>query len=146
MGFRLEPTIYNLNFQGTPLDGLHVRMGCCTLGEYNEILYAAVMEGEPDKDGNVRITADMLRKNDRIIEIFLNHLISWDLEDMAGRPVPTTRDGINSEERTLTADLISSWQIAMVTVPNRSKPELNSGVTSEEQSLGLGNISESPQN
>lgn len=144
MGFRPEPTVYNLSFQGTPLDGLHVRMSCCTIGEYNEMLRAAA-SGEEGEEEKVRVTLDLLRDNDRILQLFVNHLISWDLEDMAGQPIPTTREGIDSQERTIIAHCITAWQFAMVNVPNLSKPGSNAGETSEEQSLGLGDVSESPQ-
>lgn len=145
MGFRPEPTIYNLSFQGTPLDGLHVRMSCCSLGEYNEMLRAAAAgDGEADED-RVKLTMDLIRNNERILELFVNHLVSWDLEDMAGQPVPTTREGIDTQERTIIAQCIMAWQFAMVNVPNLSKPGSNDGAISEEQSLGLGNVSESPQ-
>lgn len=143
MGFRPEPTIYNLSFQGTPLDGLHVRMSCCSLGEYNEMLRAAFLGGEPDEDGNIKLEPKMLEANDRIFELFLNHLVSWDLETMAGEPVPISQEGLDSQERQLIAQLITSWQAAMVSVPKTSNEASNNGATSEERSLGLGNISES---
>lgn len=144
MGFRPEPTIYNLSFQGTTLDGLNVRMSCCTLGEYNEMLRAAFAGGEPDNEGNVKFTPELLKANDRVLELFLNHLVSWDLEDMAGRTVPISQEGIDSQERTIIAQLVNAWQSAMVNVPNPSKAASNGGATSVEQSLGLGSISESP--
>lgn len=138
MGFRPQPTIYNLSFKGTALDGLHVSMSCCTIKENAEMLKASVREeGE-----NPGVTEDDLRDNDRILELFCNHLVSWDLEDLAGQPVPTNRDGVDSQERTIIAQLISAWQVAMVSVPNPSKPESNSGAISEEESLGLGTSSE----
>lgn len=146
MGFRPEPTVYNLSFQGTPLDGLHVRMSCCTLREYNSMLRAAVDAPEPDAEGNIRLTSEMLQDNEKVLDLFIKYLISWDLEDMAGEPVPTTRDGIDSQERTLVNQLITAWQFAMVNIPNPSKPESNAGEISEEQSLDLGSVSESREN
>ncbi len=134
MGFRLEPTIYNLSFAGTPLDGLHVRMSCCTLKEYNNMLRASMMEGE--------VSVELLEKNEEILDLFVNHLVSWDLEDMAGRPVPVTRDGIDEQERTVIAQLIQAWQIAMVNIPNPLSSQSSNGETSAEQSLGLGSASE----
>jgi hypothetical protein len=146
MGFRPQPTVYNIGFEGTPLDGLHVKMSCCTLGEYNYMLRAAFIGGEPDEEGNVKLEPEMLEANDRIVELFLNHLISWDLEDMAGQAVPMTQEGLDSQERTIIGQLISAWQTAMSSLPNRSKQPSSNGATSQEQSLGLGNISESPGN
>lgn len=137
MGFRPEPTIYNLKFDGTALDGLHVRSSCCTVSEYNEMLAVAA--------GATEINSDVIRANERILELFSNHLVSWDLEDpIDGSPVPANRAGIDAQERTLVSQLITAWQVAMVTVPNLSKPDSSDGGISAEASLGLGNLSESP--
>jgi hypothetical protein len=138
MGFRPQPTIYNLTFDGTALDGLHVRMSCCTIKENAAMLRASVRSGD-----NAGVTAEDLDDNDLILNLFSDHLVSWDLEDLAGQPIPTSRDGVDSQERTIIAQLINAWQIAMVNVPNPSKTESNSGGTSEEESLGLGTSSES---
>ena len=137
MGFRPQPTIYNLTFEGTALDGLHVRMSCCTIKENAEMLKASVRNDETPG-----VTAQDLEDNDRILQLFCDHLVSWDLEDLAGQAVPTNRGGIDTQERTLVAQLINAWQIAMVNVPNPSKTESNSGGTSEEESLGLETSSE----
>lgn len=144
MGFRPEPTIYNLNFQGTSLDGLHVRMSCASLSEYNEMMHAAFSGGEPDEDGNVKLNKEMIEANDRVLELFANHLVSWDLEDLVGQPVPTSRSGMDSQERVIISQLLLSWQIAMVNIPNLSKKESSNGSQSVEESLGLGDISQSP--
>jgi hypothetical protein len=137
MGFRPEPTIYNLKFKDTPLDGLEVRASCCSVAEYNEMLKAAVASGGT-------ISAETLEENDRMLQLFCNHLVSWNLEDLAGQPVPTNRAGIDSQERPLVAQLITAWQVALVNIPNPSKPDSPNGAISEELSLGLGNASESP--
>jgi hypothetical protein len=137
MGFRPEPTVYNLSFQGTQLDGLHVKMSCCTIKEHNEMMKAAMQDG---------IDEETLKSNDRILDLFTNHLVSWDLEDLAGQIVPTTREGIDDQERTIIVQLINAWQVAMMNIPNPSNSESSNGSISEEQSLGLGSISESPGN
>jgi hypothetical protein len=141
MGFRPEPTVYSLSFQGTPLDGLHVRAGCCTLGEYNQMLAAGT--GAPgsdsdDMEARVKNVEIMIQNNEWIITLFLKYLVSWDLEDLSGQPVPTTRTGLDSQERSLIAMVIAAWQTALVTIPNLSSAESPSGGTSEEQQLGLG--------
>jgi hypothetical protein len=102
------------------------------------MLRASVRSGD-----NAGVTAEDLDDNDLILNLFSDHLVSWDLEDLAGQPIPTSRDGVDSQERTIIAQLINAWQIAMVNVPNPSKTESNSGGTSEEESLGLGTSSES---
>lgn len=139
MGFRPEPTIYNLAFEGTSLDGLHVRASCCSVAEYNEMLKAVVV-------GGGQIDEHTLESNNRVLELFINHLVSWDLEDLAGQPVPTNRDGVYGQERPIIAQLITAWQIAMVSLPNPLRNDSPNGETSEELSLGLGSASESPGN
>jgi hypothetical protein len=167
MGFRPEPTIYNLSFKGTELDGLHVRASACSVDEYGKMLAAAV-SSESDcilcdgrghiedavSGGEVKcqvcrgrgkvtgaITAQTLEDNEFILGLFANHLVSWDLEDLAGQPVPTTREGIGAQERRLISQLITAWQVALVRVPNPLKTESSGGEISEEQSLGLDSAS-----
>lgn len=136
MGFRPQQTVYNLTFEGTPFDGLHVKMSCCTIRQHSEMMKGAVRSGD--------ISEETLEDNEYILNLFSDHLLSWDLEDpIDGSPVPTNREGIDSQERTLIAQLIASWQIAMVNVPNLSNTSSNNGRTSEEVSLDLGSISES---
>jgi hypothetical protein len=137
VGFRPEPTIYNLKFEGTALDGLHVRMSCCTIKEYNLMLKAAVGGGFDE---------EMIESNEHILDLFASHLISWDLEDMAGVAVPPNRDGIDQQERAVIAQLVGAWQVALVSVPNRSKPESSTGSVSEEASLELGSVLTNPGN
>jgi hypothetical protein len=112
-------------------------MSCCTIKEHNEMMRGALNE-------TGRIDKETLDANEWILDLFVNHLLSWDLEDLAGQPVPTTREGVDDQERTVVAQLITSWQIAMVTIPNPSNSTSSNGSISEEQSLELGSISESP--
>lgn len=158
MGFRPTPTQYNLTFQGTALDGLHVSIGCCTMGEYNEMIRAGSIDA-PDveitglSEAELRklvkevkeIAVRTMDANDKMIQLLAKYLVSWDLETIAGEAVPTTAEGILSQERTIVSQIMSAWQSAMVTVPPPLKSESTSGGTLEEQSLGLGSISQSPQ-
>jgi hypothetical protein len=146
MGFRPEPTIYSLNFKGTFLDGLHVKISCCTIREYNKMMNTtgATQEQQDNLDKLTELVKELAARNDWVLNLLASHLVSWDLEDADGNPVPTTRDGIDSQERAVIAQLIAAWQMAMVSVPNPLKPDSSNGRISEEQSLGLGSVSGSP--
>jgi hypothetical protein len=160
MGFRPEPTVYKLTFEGTALDGLTVRASACSVAEYTEMIRITTTQQAPIDTSQLKTPEDIqrvsaeiqkrseevVRNNDRMLELFATHLVSWDLEDMAGRVVPPTRDGIDSQERPLINQLIQAWQVALVSIPNPSKPDSSDGKISEEQSLGLGNLSQSPGN
>lgn len=161
MGFRPEPTIYKLTFEGTALDGLTVRASACTVAEYTEMIRINTTQQSPIDISQIktpediarvteeiqRRSSDLIRNNDRMLQLFANHLVSWDLEDpIDGSAVPATRAGIDSQERPLINQLIQAWQVALVSIPNPSTSVSDSGKISEEQSLGLGNLSQSPGN
>lgn len=136
MGFRPESTIYKLSFSGTPLDGLTVRAGCCSVGEFNEMLRLS-------DTTKAREVAD---NNERITDLFVKYLVEWDLEHpVTGEPVPATAEGIGTIESRLLGQIISAWQIAMVTVPDPLKNGSLAGKASEEASLGLVIESPSPE-
>lgn len=132
MGFTPEPTIYNLSFKGTPLDGLHIRIGCCTIAEFNWMLTL-----RPDRDkGETAVDT-----NRKVMELFLHYLDSWDLEDREGKPVPQTVDGIESQPAYFGAQIIAAWQTAMVAVSAPLEQPSSNGASSEEATLGLDSIS-----
>jgi len=149
MGFRPEPTVYKLTFEGTPLDGLHVRVGCCTVGEHNKmtgLVGAASSTQDIDISELAARLEEVSQHNEWVLNLFVKYLVSWDLEDLTGQPVPCTREGIDSQERSLISMVMAAWQRAMVTIPNLSSEPSTNGETSEEQSLGLGSSSESQKN
>lgn len=140
MGFRPEPTTFNLTFSGTPLDGLEIKATCCTVAEYRRILQIAASSGGT-------ITEDAIKDNDWVLELFAENLQEWNLDDpKSGTPVSPNIEGLNSQEHRFVVMMISAWQTALVSVPTSSSTESDSGATSEEASLGLGSSSVSLQN
>lgn len=139
MGFRPEVTIYNIDFKESSLEGLEMRASACTVDEYNKMLRAAVSDNG--------ITEQTLKDNDWILRLFIDHLVSWNLDHpVTGEPVPTTYEAMLTLERSLVSQMVAAWQMALVTVPKPSNSNSSSGENLEEQSLGLGSSSESLQN
>lgn len=139
MGFRPEPTVYNLTFKDTPLEGLEVSATCCSVAEYRRMLQIAAASGGA-------LTEESIKDNDWILELFARNLKSWNLEDPAtGLPVSPNLEGMESIEHRFSLMLVSAWQTALVSVPTTSPEDSSSGENSEESSLGLGNQSESLQ-
>src|SRR5271165_5262394 len=137
MGFRPEPTIYKLNFDDTPLKGLLVRAKCCSMGEYNDMLREAGDAGaERGPDEKIDFTAAAVR-NDETIATFARHLVEWNLEDDEGNAVPATLAGVQSVERVLMGQIITAYEIALVTVSAPLNFQSASGKTSEEQPPGM---------
>lgn len=157
MGFRPEPTIYKLEFEeSTGLAGLMVRVACCTIGEFNQML-----RGSTDAELDLRKLPDnpqeayaMVRDygkaaaaaNDEAFEMFGRYLKDWDLEDTDGNPVPTTMEGILSVEKPVIGKIIAAWHSAMMQVDNPLPQTSQNGRSSEEASLGLGTSSPNQPN
>lgn len=134
MGFVPERTIYRLNFTGTFLDGLLIRVGSLTVAEYTEML----------NKGSQSSTAEEATEANRwVAELFLSRLVEWNLESSPGVPTPKTVEGFQSHERPVVSSIINAWQIALVNIPAPLPDASNSGGTSQEESLDLGSSSQS---
>lgn len=130
MGFRPEPTVFNLHFKDAWLNGLEVKIGCCSVGEFNSILATNPTTGEEVAAGNTRV-----------LKLFLKYLVEWNLEsnvDGEWVPTPHTVEGCETHERSLIRVMLMTWQGAMAGVDDDLGKDSMSGDSSLEQSLGLG--------
>lgn len=138
VAFTPEPTIFKLVFdEGTPLHGLTIRAKSCTIGEWHQML----------SDTGVAMTgAEAVQANDKYAQMFLDHVVEWDLEIPAGHPVPLTVEGWNTIQKEHGEMIIAAWQVTMIAVPKISKNGSPVGGISAEQSLDLASLSESLPN
>jgi hypothetical protein len=137
MGFRPERTIYVLNFKDSNLDGLKVRIGGCTVGEWQSQLRMT---------GTVNSGQEAAESNDAMIALFLKYLQEWDLEDAeTGEPVPPTAEGVATQENALITQIILAWQKAMQYVSDDLGKGSTNGSSSREASLGLAGSSQNLQ-
>jgi hypothetical protein len=152
MGFRPQPKTYKLNFKDSELDGLMVRIGGCTVGEWQDLLRLS----SPDTG------EEAAAANDATIELFANYLIEWDLEHSRdhckdpehtgadhykiGDPVPATPEGIATQENVMITQIIVAWQRAMQYVADDLGKGSMNGSSSQEASLGLAGSSQSLRN
>jgi chemotaxis regulatin CheY-phosphate phosphatase CheZ len=163
MGFIPEPTIYTLSFdEDTGLAGLHVRVKCCTFGEFNQMLRGSqdpIMDADVPEDTTDAVAMkELLSKvrdysrvaadaNEEAMAMFLKYLVEWDLADpVTGEIVPRTLEGIRSVEKPVIAAIIASWHLAMMAVPVPLKQASMNGRRSEEATLDLGSLSENLPN
>jgi hypothetical protein len=135
VAFTPEPTILKLVFdESTPLHGLTVKMRPCTVGEWHNML----------SKGDMSVTSqEAVNINNEIAQVFIDHLVEWDLEIPAGHPVEHNLEGWNTIENGHSNLLMSAWQVAMIQVPKSWRTNSDDGKTSEEQSLDLAKLSES---
>lgn len=138
MGFRAPKKTYRLVFESEDLAGLEVRAASMPLGELLEIQQLADRYGPggSERPGMVEI--------DRMLGGFARALLSWNVEDDEGRPVPATLDGLKSLDFDFVLDIMLAWMDAVVAVPAPLAQPSSSGGTSLELSLPMEPLSPSP--
>lgn len=106
--------------------------------EYNEGLQRGM---ETSKlEGKERFAA-VAASDTHAIELFADRLVSWNLEDDDGKPIPADIEGVRSLDNRTFEIITSAWYKAMVEVPTSSSSTSNGSRQSEEDSLQLGNLS-----
>lgn len=136
MGIRPEQTVYNLTFEDSQTHaGLQIKVSSASIREMNFMMRQKATSGQDVADGN-----------DQVAQMFLDHLISWNLDGPDGKELPHTLEGISELEPVYFAQVILAWQLAMMSVPTNLNTSSPNGGISEEASLGLGNSSESLPN
>jgi hypothetical protein len=128
MGFKPPRKIYNLDFAGTEYDGAHVRMRGVTVGEEMHI-------------------NELRANNDRgaVQELFkavVGLLVDWDIEDDNG-PVPTTFEGVSSQDSTFIGAVLNAFFAAASGVPAPLPEGSHSGEPSLVASIPTETLSES---
>lgn len=116
MSFKRRRKVYNLDFEGTEYDGLRVKVRGLTTGEYLDLVSFSASSEEGDS-----ATEEMLK-------MFASHLVAWNLEDEeSGELVPTTYEGIKSNDFGMNMAIIGAWTDALVSVPEKSEKKSGSG-------------------
>jgi hypothetical protein len=128
MGFKIKHKVYKLDFTGTEYDGLEVRVGGLTMGEWMEFVGLADSD-EPSND------------TDRMLKMFAAHLKSWNLEDEDDEPVPATLDALRSVDFKMVMFIIHAWMDALADVPKGTGKGSASGETSLEASIPMTELS-----
>jgi hypothetical protein len=92
MAFVAKVKTYTLQFEeGHEFHGLEARVAGMTLGEFMEVT-----------EGGAETAAAALKR-------FADHLISWNLEDEHGNPVPTTEEALRQQDHDLVLALNNAW-------------------------------------
>lgn len=118
MSFKRKRKVYKLDFSGTEYDGLEVRVSSLTTGEYLELITIA----GPTEEGGSEAGA--------MVRLFAKHLISWNLEDEDGEPVPATYEGVKSNDFTMNSAIVNAWTSALADVPADTEKKSRSGESS----------------
>lgn len=112
MGYTPRSTVYTLDFTGTEHEGLEVEMRASKLGplfDAPELLGIMSRAAEPGAMPSASDIAMGLAKYEEIAE----HLVSWNIEDGKGNPVPANLDGLKTQELPLIRLINDVWQLSM---------------------------------
>lgn len=131
-GFRRETTLYKLNFEDfADLDGFEVTARAIPLGQFleiNRLMTTLGNEADPD---------EQVKQSELLFTRFADHLVSWNLEDEAGVPVPATFEGIKTQELPFVQQIIGAWMSVQATVPKPSPTTSNGSGTFPELSVPM---------
>jgi hypothetical protein len=115
MGYKRSSKVYNLAFDDDgEFAGLEVRVRSMSVGKVRTFLKlrSSLREGESDD-------AQAATAMDETFNMFAGCLLSWNLEDDAGFPVPATREGIDAQDVDFIMAVISAWMETMTGVPEQ---------------------------
>ena len=132
MGFTAKVKTYTIRFdEGHEYHGAEARLSGMTYGEWEQATGADGGEGDAK-------AADTVKR-------FVDHLVSWNLEDEDGRPLPTTLDAIRAVDKDLIASLNNAWINSLIGVHDADPlPETSpSGEQSQVESIPMEALSES---
>lgn len=132
-GYRRKRKQLRLSFTGQPdLEGLEVVVRSLPLGEYLEL----TGRGDTPRDG------DGVRE---LFQSFATNLVSWNLQEEDGTPVPATREAVYAEDNDLMLTVASQWMDAMAGLVKGDplRESSPSGGPSLEASIPMAELSQS---
>lgn len=115
MGFKRKLKVYKLVFEDTEYEGLEVKIRGLTTGEYLDLI---ALTGPTDADEN---------EATGMLNMFAEHLISWNLEDEEGNPVPATFEGLKANDFTMNSVMLNAWTEAIANVPMSTEKKSPTG-------------------
>lgn len=103
MGFRPEARTVRLVFEDPDLEGLEVLTRSVPFGAFLRIARLAQLSARP-------ATAEDVNALDELFRQFADDaLISWNLEDTHGNPVPPTYEGLQLQETSFVLQVVFAW-------------------------------------
>lgn len=111
MGFRMERTVYDLPFEGTSLEGLKITVRAMTMEQRMHVFFDLGVTKEDSVE-------EARAKQDERYALFIGHIVSWNIEDEAGEPVPITiEDLFRVAEPEQVGTITGIWSSGRTTVP-----------------------------
>lgn len=111
MGYVPKRTLYKLDFSQTEHAGLEVTTKSATMAALLDILS---LSDNVEQAGVKNVDRDQLEK---LFGLFDEVLVSWNVEEEDGTPVPATKAGLLSQDPGFVMEVIGAWGTAMAKAP-----------------------------
>jgi len=129
MGFKRQTTVYDLHFEDPRFEGLEVQAKSLPTGKLMKLMRLSTQIGGKGVDD--------LASVDELFGGFAAALVSWNLEEEDGTPIPATLDAINDQDFDFVMAVIMAWMEAVAGVPSDLGKDSTSGDPSLEASLPM---------
>lgn len=140
--YQRKPKTYTLKFEDYP--GLQVVMkGLSIDGFMSMARQASSVSGLDLSAPDGQKISDGLAAVDGLFSRFAASLLSWNLDDEKGEPVPADLDGVTSQDFDFILEVTLAWMDAIAAVDPTSRPAASEPVSSPESGLQLANSSSS---
>ncbi|MFJ8146553.1 hypothetical protein ACIQ6R_16000 [Streptomyces sp. NPDC096048] len=130
MGYRPKRRIFELDFTGTEWEGLEASMRGLTVGEELEFYQLRNKEGSGPE----------------FFTLLTRLLVSWNVEDDEGQPVPCTFEGVCSQDTAMVSAILDAGQKAASGVSDPLPQSSPDGEPSPAVPIPMAPHSESPEN
>ncbi len=132
-GHRPEPKLYRLAYEDR--EGLQVTCKSLSIGSFLKIAKLA---------GGIDATnPESLKAVGELFDMFSKALVSWNVVDDDGAPVPTTVAGIETQDLDFILETVMAWVSAIADVAPPLPAASNSGATAQVPSLPMAPLSAS---
>lgn len=132
MGYRVEPKIYRLRFEAESYDGLVVRARSVPMSVF---LRLTKLKESLDTTGNN--VSDSIESFNEMMDSFSKAIVSWNVEDESGDPVPCTPENVMSQDADFVLDIMLAWMDAIASVPAPLVERSSNGATSVEELIPM---------
>jgi len=130
MGFSYRRVLV-LEFEDPSFEGLEVKAAVPSLGAFMDVMAAADEQEAATTGVQMRDAANAL------LELFAPVLVSWNLEDTDGNPIPTTVDGLRSQDMALVTSIVTAWRRGMSEVSGPLDETSTDGAPHPEASIPM---------
>lgn len=137
MGFKKQTTIYELTFEDPDLEGLEIKAKSVPSGDLLDLMDAASKVDVTTKT----FSSDDLSAIEQLLNGFAKALVSWNLEEEDGTPIPPTLEKVREQEFIFILPIVTAWMDAIAGVSSDLGKDSGSGETSLVESLPMETLS-----